>query len=179
MPPLSPATPPTFLTWPRHGITGVTVLTVRAGYRYYTFQKHCMIWLHFIRNGSAGGSLLLYIPKHQFTLTVLLRNDHSVNIVGWDQEFWMIDAGKQYFKERCIWYNYTLFIWALCQDQRKWTILAAKMHVGTMDRGFTVYMCVCANVCNSILYMYISSSWWQIEILQPHLYWCVCLYFFI
>jgi hypothetical protein len=44
----SPASPPTFLTWPRCGITGV---------------KHCMISLHFLRNYSASWSLLLYIPK--------------------------------------------------------------------------------------------------------------------
>jgi hypothetical protein len=36
--PFSPVTP-TLLTRPRHGVTGVTVLTVQAGYRHYTFQK--------------------------------------------------------------------------------------------------------------------------------------------
>jgi hypothetical protein len=54
--PISLADPLTFLTW-------LTVLTVRAGYRYFTFQKHCMSSLHFLRNSSAGRSLLLYIPK--------------------------------------------------------------------------------------------------------------------
>jgi hypothetical protein len=38
---------------------GVTVLTVWAGYRYYTFKKT----LHFRKNDSADRSLLLYIPE--------------------------------------------------------------------------------------------------------------------
>jgi hypothetical protein len=42
---------------------GVTVLTVWAGYRYYTFQKHYMISLHFCKNDSVDRSLLLYIPE--------------------------------------------------------------------------------------------------------------------
>jgi hypothetical protein len=42
---------------------GVTVLAVWAGYCYYTFQERCVISLYFLRNDSAGRSLLLYIPK--------------------------------------------------------------------------------------------------------------------
>jgi hypothetical protein len=61
--PFSLAVPLLILTWPRRGITGVTALTVRAGYRYYTFQERCVISLHFLRNNSACWSLLLYIPK--------------------------------------------------------------------------------------------------------------------
>jgi hypothetical protein len=38
----------------------------------------------------------------------------------------MTDAGKWHFEERCIRYNYTLFIWVLCRDQRKWTILVGE-----------------------------------------------------
>jgi hypothetical protein len=49
-----------------------------------------------------------------------------MNIVGQNQEFWMTDAGKRHFEERCIQYNYTLFIWVLCRDQRKWTILVGE-----------------------------------------------------
>jgi hypothetical protein len=47
--PFVPAPPPTFLTWPRCGITGATVPTVQAGYRYYKFQKCHVISLHFLR----------------------------------------------------------------------------------------------------------------------------------
>jgi hypothetical protein len=72
--PFSPAIPPTFLTWPRCDVTGIKVHTVWAGYHYYTFQKHRLIPLHFLRNDSAGRSLLLYIPKtsiyfHYFSQT--------------------------------------------------------------------------------------------------------------
>jgi hypothetical protein len=59
----SPTTQPTFLTWPKRNVTGVMALTIRVGYHYYTFQKHHVISLHFLRNGSEGRSLLLYIPK--------------------------------------------------------------------------------------------------------------------
>jgi hypothetical protein len=38
--PFIPASPPTFLTWLRHSVTGIMVLTVWAGYHYYTFLKH-------------------------------------------------------------------------------------------------------------------------------------------
>jgi hypothetical protein len=61
--PFSPVSPPTFLTWLRHGIMGVSVLTVWAHYHYYTFQKHHLISSHFLSNNSADGSLLLYIPR--------------------------------------------------------------------------------------------------------------------
>jgi hypothetical protein len=61
--PFSPFSPPTFLIWLRCGVTGITVRTVWAGCHYYTFQKHCVISLHFLRNDSADRSLLLYIPK--------------------------------------------------------------------------------------------------------------------
>jgi hypothetical protein len=54
---------PPLYQWPRCGITGVTILTVQAGYGYCTFQKYGMISLHFLRNDSAGASLLLYISK--------------------------------------------------------------------------------------------------------------------
>jgi hypothetical protein len=84
--PVSPAAPPIFLTWPKHGVTGVMVLIVQAGCHYYTFQNCSVISLHFLRD-IVGGSLLLYIPKHQFTSTIFLRNDHSMNIMGWDEEF--------------------------------------------------------------------------------------------
>jgi hypothetical protein len=62
--PFSPASPTTFFTCPRRGITGVAVLRVQAGFHYYTFQKHLVISLHFLRNDSAGISLLLFIPKN-------------------------------------------------------------------------------------------------------------------
>jgi hypothetical protein len=76
--PFSPATP-TFLTWPRRGVTGVMVLTVRAGYSYYTHQKHSTISRHFLSNNSVGRSLLLYIPITSnllsllFSETIILR----------------------------------------------------------------------------------------------------------
>jgi hypothetical protein len=114
--PLSPTAPPTLLTWPSHGIMGVTVLTVRAGYCYYTFQKH------------------------RFTSTIFLSNNHSVNNVGQQHKFWMTDMGKWHFEERCMQYNYTLFIWMLWWDRRKINHTCRKtMHTGTMDRGFTVF----------------------------------------
>jgi hypothetical protein len=61
--PFSPASPPTLLTWSGCGVKGVTVLTARAGYRYYTFQEYRIISLHFLRNDQAGRSLLLYCNK--------------------------------------------------------------------------------------------------------------------
>jgi hypothetical protein len=63
---------------------GVTVLTVQAGYRCYTFQKYRVISLHFLGNDSAGRLLLLYIPK---TSIYFHYFSHSVNTVGRNQEF--------------------------------------------------------------------------------------------
>jgi hypothetical protein len=77
--PFSPTTPPTFLTWPRRGDTGVTVLRVWAGYSYYTFHTHCMISLHFLRNDSVVRSLLLYTPKNINLLSLFF----SEMIIPW------------------------------------------------------------------------------------------------
>jgi hypothetical protein len=58
--------------------------------------------------------------KHHFLLLLFLRNDHSENILGWEQEFWM--TWENYTEKSCIQYNYTLSIWVLCWDQTKWTL---------------------------------------------------------
>jgi hypothetical protein len=120
--PFSPTAPPIFLTWLRCGIMGVTVLTVQAGYHYYTFKN--IMWFHYIFSGMMVQVDHCYctFQKHQFTFTVFLRNNHSMNIVGQDQEFCMTDVGKQHLKEWCIRCNCTLFIWVLSWDQRKLTI---------------------------------------------------------
>jgi hypothetical protein len=90
--PFSPTPPATFLTWLRLGVRGVTVLTVLADYCYYTFKNIASKTLHFLRNDSVLRSLLLlYIPK---TSLYFLRNDHSMNIVGRDQEFRVTDVGR-------------------------------------------------------------------------------------
>jgi hypothetical protein len=98
----NPATPPTFLSWPRHGVMAVTVLTVEAGCCYCPFRKHCMISLHFLRNYSAGRLLLLSILKTSVYFRYFSQKRSFVNNVGWDQEFSMTDAGKRHFEERCI-----------------------------------------------------------------------------
>jgi len=79
-------------------------------------------------------------PYGQITTTVhfktshhchnfVFRNYHSRNTAGQDQELWVIDTVKQPFKEYCIWYNYTLLIWVIFQDQKKWMITAEKWHM--------------------------------------------------
>jgi hypothetical protein len=148
-----PLLQPRYSTYIRHfakcAVTGVTVLTVRANYRYYAFQKHQVISLYFLRNNSSGRSLPLYIPKASIYFHCFSHKRSLVNIVGRDQELWMIYRGKRHFKERCIQYNYTIFIWVLCQGQRKWRCLWEIMHTGTMDRGFTViqsYKLVCSQM---------------------------------
>jgi hypothetical protein len=78
-------------------------------------------------------------PYGQTTITVhfetshhchnfVFRNYHSRNTAGQGQELWMIYTVKQPFKEHCIWYNYTLLIWVIFQDQKKWMITAEKWH---------------------------------------------------
>jgi hypothetical protein len=136
--PFSPTASLTFLTFPRCGIMGVTVLTVGAGYRYYTFKKHCIISLHFLRNDSVGGCTF---QKHQFTFTTFLRNNYSVNNVGHDQEFCMTDARKWHFEGRCNQNtgNYTLFIWVMCWDQRKLQTLVGKQCIQEQWIEVSVY----------------------------------------
>jgi len=51
--------------------------------------------------------------KPHYICYIFLRIDHSENIVGQDQEFWTADTGKWHFKEQYIWYNCTLFLWAV------------------------------------------------------------------
>lgn len=52
---------------------------------------------------------------------------HSGNIVYWDQEFWMTDTGW-HFKEWCIWYNYTLFIQVIFQEQKTLIIIGKQCY---------------------------------------------------
>jgi hypothetical protein len=42
-----------------------------------------------------------------------------------------------------------LILWTIYQGQKKWTILAGKWHLGTMDRGFPV-LCTFLNFCFSV-----------------------------
>jgi hypothetical protein len=116
-----------------------------------TFQKCWVIYLIFLRNDIEGGLLLLYIPKT--SRYFFLRNDHSRNIVGQDQEFWMTDTVKWHVEEWCIRYNYTLFIWAIYRDQKKWTILAGKRC--TWNQWREVLLCICKR---NVLEMVISSQ---------------------
>jgi hypothetical protein len=41
--------------------------------------------------------------------TFILKNDHSGNIWGQDQEFWTVNAVKQHFEEQLKQYYITLF----------------------------------------------------------------------
>jgi hypothetical protein len=56
-------------------------------------------------------------------MTLDLRDDHSGNIVGQDQEFWILNAVKRRFEERWKRYNRTLFLWDYFRDCTNW-----KMH---------------------------------------------------
>jgi hypothetical protein len=85
--PFCPAAPPMFRTWVKHGVTGVMVLTVWAGYCYCTFQKRSMIHYIFSETIVWVDHCYCTFQKYKFTFTIFLRNDHSVNIVGWDEEF--------------------------------------------------------------------------------------------
>jgi hypothetical protein len=61
--PFTPATPLTFFTWQRPGVTAVLVLTSTGSYCYYTLQNHHVFSLLFLRNNNVGRTPLLYIPK--------------------------------------------------------------------------------------------------------------------
>jgi hypothetical protein len=54
----------------------------------------------------------------------VLRNYHFRITAGQDLVLWMFDTVKQSFKEHCIWCNYTLFIWVIFRDQKKYIITA-------------------------------------------------------
>jgi hypothetical protein len=64
---------------------------MQAGHCYCTFQKHC-------------------VPLMTFDL----RNNHSRNILGQDQEFWMMNVVKWHFEEWWKSYNTTLILWGFC-----------------------------------------------------------------
>jgi hypothetical protein len=83
---------PTFRTSLKLGVMAVMVL-LNVGRLPFLY-----ISLLFLRNDNVGGSLLLYIQKTSL-LQFFLGNDHSRNILGQDQEFWMSDVGKWHSEE--------------------------------------------------------------------------------
>lgn len=52
---------------------------------------------------------------------------HSGSIVYWDREFLTTDTGW-HFEERCIWYNYTLFIRVIFQEQKTLIIIGKQCY---------------------------------------------------
>jgi hypothetical protein len=96
-------------------------------------QPHCSTIIHIwpaplfckltVITGT-GKLLLLYIPQTScYFCCIFLRSDH---IVGQDQESWTSDTGKRHIKEQYIQCNYTLLIWVICCNQKKWNIVVGK-----------------------------------------------------
>ena len=107
----------------------------RHPFPYLPFTPHCSTYIPYLTKAwkhltSANTAVMmvthmgrypqLYISKHHNCHNFVLRNYHSRDTAGQDQELWMIDTVKQPFKEHCIWYNYTLLIWVIFQDQKKY-----------------------------------------------------------
>lgn len=101
--------------------------------------------------------------KHSVLLLLHYFSDvFPGNIVGQYHEFWTTDTGK--------WR--TLILWTIYQDQKKWTILAGKWHLGTMDRDFLVldtFLNFCFSVCRGSCVQHYLSQWRQLRTYKSQL----------
>ena len=92
----------------------------------YEVQRVCFkAWVHQEHKGSNPTIKLnlkllqVYVPKTSYYVCFLfLRNDHSKNTVGQDQEFWTTDVVKQHLEEKYIKFNYAFFIWVISGARR-------------------------------------------------------------
>jgi hypothetical protein len=102
-----------------------------------TFLKYHNGWNVNYQYGQLPILCIWKIPHNVADFSFI--NVHSRNNVGKDQKFWVTDAIKQHFKKWCIWYNYTLFIWAIFAGLEKINDTSRKeMHMGTIDTCLTV-----------------------------------------
>jgi hypothetical protein len=98
-----------------------------------------VISLHFLRNDSVGGSLLLHVPETSIYFNYFSWKLSFPEFCGSGPRILNDCCRKTTLWQTCVWYNYTLFIWALCQDWKVNNTCGETMHTGMMDRGLTVY----------------------------------------
>lgn len=121
---------------------------------YSTYTPHLTdMWWHFAHTVtivrvmiSIGRLMLLYVIRnitfilnlvdawhyctfqdHNIIYEFFSWKPHSGSIVYWDREFWTTDTGW-HFEEWCIWYNYTLFIWVIFQEQKTLIIIGKQCY---------------------------------------------------
>jgi hypothetical protein len=109
------------------------MVTGSLGYGCFMLQEHC--------GSFAFLSLCLSVclsVTHTHTHTH--THSHSRCIVGQGQGVWITSAVKQHFKEWCILYNYTLFMWAIFWGQQRWIMVVRKWLIWQWwVRGFAVF----------------------------------------
>jgi hypothetical protein len=116
-----PTTPPPFLRWP-----GVV-----------TFCTHYYSCNSIYQYGQV--TTTLHSKNIKLLSLFFLRNHHSRHTVDRDQEFWMSDVIKRYFKEWCIQCNCPFLIWAIFQNHKKWMIIAGKWHIRAWIAEVSLY----------------------------------------
>lgn len=121
---------------------------------YSTYTPHLAdMWWHFAHTAtivrvmiSIGRLVLLYSSEtslsfwiwlmhgttvHSKTITLFMNffswKPHSGSIVYWYQEFWTTDTGW-HFEDWRTWYNYTLFIWVIFQEQKTLIIIGKQCY---------------------------------------------------
>jgi hypothetical protein len=84
-------------------------------------------WFHYIfLEKIVGGGGAHCIPKTSLDFHYFFQKRSFCKYCGLGPRILNDWRRKWHFEERCILYNYTLFIWALCWDKIKWLILAGK-----------------------------------------------------
>lgn len=115
-------------------VNKITLMCISTSFTVYPPHHYCYThilhfdeaWRRFASTAasvmvvtSMGNLPLLYFLKIScYACYLFLIINHSRNIVGQDQELWMINVTKWHFKERCIQYN-TLFILEIFIYQRE------------------------------------------------------------
>jgi hypothetical protein len=104
----------------------------------------------------------VYIPKtSHYVCFLFLRNVHSRNTVGQDQEFWTTDVGKQHLEEKYIKFNYTfLYGWFFFFFVIN-NMCGRTTHMGMFDRGL-LYLILTIQTCvyhNRLKTRFTKNEW--------------------
>jgi hypothetical protein len=81
-----------------------------------------LAWHHFASTVT-GSLLLLCVPKPSHYFHYFFSETIVLGIVTVRTKDCMTQMVKLHLKKLCIQYNYTMFIWVIYSNQKKWTIL--------------------------------------------------------
>jgi hypothetical protein len=104
---------------------------------------------------STGWLLPHYVTKTCYLHYLFSLKQSFQSILGEYQEFWIINVVRKHFGEQCIWYNYTLFIWKIFWDWKKWRIMG-KQHTRDWWIKVSLYMKESNRLANSYQYTVMS-----------------------